>query len=434
MVRPEEPKMVETYCTGPIDCVELNNGVHMPRINYGTYGSSFGWGEYKSKALLGSQQWISLGGRGIDTAQLYEDQDAVGAAVRSMKSFEFPKGHYAGGLNRDDFFIETKCSGAIGYYAIIECMQDNLVILGMDYVDLLLIRARGWPRLISNSLSCARAWALSPFELEPGTLLRCTALSVFSLSPSATAATTTRTPNCPADFPTVPRPECILGMPECSDGPARVDATREQLLDSWRAMELIYKSGKARAIGLSDYPLETLKSTVENAKVMPAVLQVLWNPLLHDEPLLAYCREKGIQLQAFGSVGGLLNWNTHKYDYVNVLGNSRVRKIAEAHHVTPAEVALAWTLQKGVTIALGTASPEHMKTDMQAVNLTLTAEEMHSLYSIFPRFHLHVADAPALFSGLGLLGPVAAVLALVALLVLNVASRFVRRGVAARIR
>ena len=153
-------------------------------------------------------------------------------------------------------------------------------------------------------------------------------------------------------FPTVPTPECMLHMPECKKGPSRRPSTPQERRESWDAMELIYKSGKARAIGLSDYSLDLLKETVEHARVPPAVLQVIWNPVLHDDALLRYCQEKGIQLQAWGAVGGL------RQMYRNILGDPVISSIAAKLSTTSAVVALAWTLQ-GVTIAIKSPPSAH---------------------------------------------------------------------------
>jgi diketogulonate reductase-like aldo/keto reductase len=298
MVAPRSLQDMPGYCTGLVECVTLNNGVQMPKMAYGTYGSSLGWWNVKKRAHKGVQDWIAAGGRGIDTAQLYEDQVQVGTGTRSS------------GVARKDLFIETKCSGAMGYYAIIECLQDNLVMLDMEYVDLLLIH-----------------------------------------------------------FPEVPKPECMLDMPPPFCGAEeRTMATNEQLKTSWLAMELIYKSGKARAIGLSDYPLDKLLVTVANAKIKPAVLQTLWSPIYPDFRLLDLCRRNGIQLQACGVLGGLVKMegnrltssNNGVYTNGDVLGNRLIMNISKAHAVSPAEVSLAWTLQKGVAAVVATFEPEHM--------------------------------------------------------------------------
>jgi diketogulonate reductase-like aldo/keto reductase len=169
-------------------------------------------------------------------------------------------------------------------------------------------------------------------------------------------------------FPEVPKPECMLDMPPPFCGAEeRTMATNEQLKSSWLAMELIYKSGKARAIGLSDYPLDKLLVTVANAKIKPAVLQTLWSPIYPDLNLHDFCRRNGIQLQAFGVLGGLYSYtrpragdNQGSYDYGDVLGNRLIMNISKAHAVSPAEVSLAWTLQKGVAAVVGTIEPEHM--------------------------------------------------------------------------
>jgi alcohol dehydrogenase (NADP+) len=114
------------------------------------------------------------------------------------------------------------------------------------------------------------------------------------------------------------------------------------LLDTWRAMESLVDHGKCRAIGLSDISLNEVLPIYEAARIKPAVVQVESHPYLPETELLEFCREKGIIFLAFAPLGhgmkpGLLE------DPVILAIAARVGK-------TPAQVLLAWAVQRGTAV------------------------------------------------------------------------------------
>jgi alcohol dehydrogenase (NADP+) len=114
------------------------------------------------------------------------------------------------------------------------------------------------------------------------------------------------------------------------------------LLDTWKALETLVDHGKCRAIGLSDVGLKELKPIVEAARIKPAVVQVESHPYLPETELLEYCKQNGIVLLAFAPLGhgmkpGLLE------DPVILGIAARVKK-------TPAQVLLAWAVQRGTAL------------------------------------------------------------------------------------
>lgn len=114
------------------------------------------------------------------------------------------------------------------------------------------------------------------------------------------------------------------------------------LLETWTAMEHLVDSGRCRAIGLSDIGLEELRPLYESARIKPAVVQVESHPYLPETELLEFCKEKGIILLAFAPLGhgirpGLLE------DPVILSVAARVEK-------TPAQVLLAWAVQRGTAV------------------------------------------------------------------------------------
>ena len=114
------------------------------------------------------------------------------------------------------------------------------------------------------------------------------------------------------------------------------------LLDTWRAMESLVDRGRCRAIGLSDIDLNMLLPIYESARIKPAVVQVESHPYLPETELLEFCREKGIVLLAFAPLGHGMR--------PGPLEDPVITEIAEQVGKTPAQVLLAWAVQRGTAL------------------------------------------------------------------------------------
>src|ERR1700678_686815 len=114
------------------------------------------------------------------------------------------------------------------------------------------------------------------------------------------------------------------------------------LLDTWRSMETLVDRGKCRAIGLSDIALNELLPIYESARIKPAVVQVEAHPYLPETELLEFCKRKGIVLLAFAPLGH----GTRP----GLLDDPVISSIAARVGKTPAQVLLAWAVQRGTAL------------------------------------------------------------------------------------
>lgn len=114
------------------------------------------------------------------------------------------------------------------------------------------------------------------------------------------------------------------------------------LLDTWRAMESLVDHGKCRAIGLSDIALDGLLSIYEPARIKPAVVQVEGHPYLPETELLDFCKQNGILCLAFAPLGHGLKPGPLEDPVISAIA-ARVGK-------TPAQVLLAWAVQRGTAL------------------------------------------------------------------------------------
>ncbi len=111
------------------------------------------------------------------------------------------------------------------------------------------------------------------------------------------------------------------------------------LLETWQALERLVDEGSCRAIGLSDVTLEKVREIASAARIKPAVVEVESHPYLPEWSLLDFCREHGIVLLAFAALGHGMS--------PKVLDDPVITGIARRINKTPAQVVLAWAVQRG---------------------------------------------------------------------------------------
>jgi diketogulonate reductase-like aldo/keto reductase len=111
------------------------------------------------------------------------------------------------------------------------------------------------------------------------------------------------------------------------------------LVETWRVLERLVDDGRCKSIGLSDVTLEKVQEIVAAARIKPAVVQVESHPYLPEWDLLDFCREHGIVLLAFAALGHGLS--------PKLVDDPVITTIARRLHQTPAQVALAWAVQRG---------------------------------------------------------------------------------------
>ncbi len=133
------------------------------------------------------------------------------------------------------------------------------------------------------------------------------------------------------------------------------------LLDTWRALEGLVDEGKCKAIGLSDVGLSQTQEIFAAARIKPAVVHVESHPYLPQWELLDYCRKNGIVLQAFAALG-------HSSE-PNVLQDPVITAIAKRVDKTPAQVLLAWAIQRGTALLTTSKTPSRIKENFEVSTL-----------------------------------------------------------------
>jgi diketogulonate reductase-like aldo/keto reductase len=129
------------------------------------------------------------------------------------------------------------------------------------------------------------------------------------------------------------------------------------LLDTWRALESLVDEGRCNAIGLSDVSVDQAKGIFEVAKIKPAVVHVESHPYLPEWDLLNYCKKNGIVMQAFAALG-------HSSE-PKLLEDPVVTSVARRVNKTPAQVLLAWAIQRGTALLTTSKTPDRIKENFE---------------------------------------------------------------------
>ncbi|MDM5211222.1 aldo/keto reductase [Peribacillus sp. RS7] len=138
--------------------------------------------------------------------------------------------------------------------------------------------------------------------------------------------------------------------------------------EAWRALETLYKEGKVKAIGVSNFQIHHLEDLMKDAEVKPMVNQVECHPRLTQKEVQAFCKEQGIQLEAWSPLmqGELLD-------------NEVLQAIATNHGKSVAQVILRWDLQNGI-VTIPKSTKEHRIVENSSVfDFELTEEEMNQI-------------------------------------------------------
>lgn len=141
--------------------------------------------------------------------------------------------------------------------------------------------------------------------------------------------------------------------------------------DTWRAMEKLYKDGRIRAIGVSNFQTHHLDDLLADAEVVPAVNQVEFHPLLTQTELLAYSEEKGIQLEAWSPLA-----------QGKLFDNEVIKEIADKYGKEPAQVILRWVLDKGVVVITRSVKEKRIASNAEIFDFKLTVEEIDRISAL----------------------------------------------------
>jgi len=257
------------------DCYTLANGVEIPCIGFGTWQTPDG-----AVAVSSVLAAIEAGYRHIDTAQAYENERSVGAAVKQS------------GIPRKELFITSKLrNDDHGYEKTMAAFEGTMKRLDTDYLDLYLIH---WP----NPIQFRQNWQ----EANAGT---------------------------------------------------------------WKAFEELYKAGRIRAIGISNFRVHHIEELLKTATVAPMANQIRLCPGDTQDEVADYCRSRNILLTAYSPLG-----------VGQIFEVPEMQALAEKYGKSIAQICIRWSLQRGYLPLPKSVTPARIKENAAVFDFELEAADV----------------------------------------------------------
>jgi len=145
---------------------------------------------------------------------------------------------------------------------------------------------------------------------------------------------------------------------------------------AWRRMQDIYQSGKAKAIGVSNYTVRHLEELMATSGVVPAVNQIELHVYLQQPELLDFCKQHDIVVEAYSPLA-------HGYG----LDNAALRTVAKKHSKSTAQIMLRWCIQQDTVVLPKSVTPERIKQNLELFDFELDGDDMQQLASLEQNLH-----------------------------------------------
>ena len=141
-------------------------------------------------------------------------------------------------------------------------------------------------------------------------------------------------------------------------------------IETWRAMEELYLEGKIKVIGVANFEIQHLEALMKHSKIQPMINQIETHPEFPQNELHDYLIEHQIVHEAWAPLG---------QGNKALLENPELKKIANHHDKTVAQVILRWHLQRGIIIIPKSSKPKRIKENIQLFDFELSIEEMEKI-------------------------------------------------------
>ncbi len=141
----------------------------------------------------------------------------------------------------------------------------------------------------------------------------------------------------------------------------------------WRAMQELYKEGKVRAIGVSNFHPDRLMDLVVNNEIVPAVNQVETHPFHQQNETQKFLQENNVQIESWGPFAEGKN---------NIFHNELLDSIGKKYNKSIAQVILRWLTQRGIIAIPKSVRKERMEENLNSLDFQLSAEEMEAIKTL----------------------------------------------------
>jgi len=142
---------------------------------------------------------------------------------------------------------------------------------------------------------------------------------------------------------------------------------------TWRAMEELYKEGKVKAIGVSNFHPDRLIDLIVHNEVVPAINQIETHPFNQQIEAQNFLQENRVQIQSWGPFAEGKN---------NLFTNELLTSIGKKYNKSVAQVVLRWLTQRGVVVIPKSVRKERMEENFNSLDFELSAEDMEAIKSL----------------------------------------------------
>lgn len=143
-------------------------------------------------------------------------------------------------------------------------------------------------------------------------------------------------------------------------------------IETYRALEKLYRDGKVRAIGVSNFDIEHIEDIMRQCEVKPVVNQVECHPYLQQQALKAFCKANDIYVEAWSPL----------YRAEHIFQEPVIQELAKKHGKSPAQIILRWHLQEETIVIPKSQTPERIRENIDVFDFVLTEEEMEQMRSL----------------------------------------------------
>lgn len=152
-----------------------------------------------------------------------------------------------------------------------------------------------------------------------------------------------------------------------------IDWPADEWQQAWDDLQEIYASGRAKAIGVSNFQKHHIDELLANSDVLPAVDQIESSPQFTNHELIGQLRSKGIVAEAWSPLGGTGG---------NLLGSPVLAEIGAKYGKSAAQVVIRWHIQRGVVVLPKSTHAERIKQNFDVFDFNLTSEDMTDITAL----------------------------------------------------
>lgn len=151
------------------------------------------------------------------------------------------------------------------------------------------------------------------------------------------------------------------------------DDWKELNADTWRALEDLYKAGRIKSIGVSNFLANHLEALIDTAEIKPMVDQIEYHPGFMQKEAADFAQANDIVVEAWSPFGGV---DSH------VLQDATINAIAINHHKNAGQIVLRWLFQQGIVPLPKALNPDHMASNLNFFDFELNSDEMVAIKAV----------------------------------------------------